>query len=160
MRIGRIRLSRTSSIKWTITNRRIKIQWSRDRMGRSSPWRRRRRCPDGSGVNSEAAPVVLGVGKEVDGMRGVTANSLVSLALTLASGISTERPPEMVQASARSSRWCTQRPEAPEYKQRVQGGAHWYVSNVSIIFDVPCLFLHHLPNVSLHLVALLCDFRN
>jgi hypothetical protein len=36
----------------------------------------------------------------------------------------------------------------------------WYVSNVSIIFDAPCLFLHYLPNVSLHLVALLCIFRN
>jgi hypothetical protein len=35
-----------------------------------------------------------------------------------------------------------------------------YVSNVSIIFDAPCLFLHHLPNVSLHFVALLCIFRN
>jgi hypothetical protein len=37
---------------------------------------------------------------------------------------------------------------------------HWYVSNVSIIFDCPCLFLHHLPIVSLHFVALLCIFRN
>jgi hypothetical protein len=36
----------------------------------------------------------------------------------------------------------------------------WYVSNVSIIFDAPCLFLHHLPTVSLHFVALLCIFRN
>jgi hypothetical protein len=36
----------------------------------------------------------------------------------------------------------------------------WYVSNVSIIFDAPCLLLHHLPNVSLHFVALLCIFRN
>jgi hypothetical protein len=36
----------------------------------------------------------------------------------------------------------------------------WYVSNVSIIFDAPCLFLHHLPNVSLHFLAFLCDFRN
>jgi hypothetical protein len=36
----------------------------------------------------------------------------------------------------------------------------WYVSNVSIIFDAPCLFLHHLPCVSLHFVAFLCDFRN
>jgi hypothetical protein len=34
------------------------------------------------------------------------------------------------------------------------------LSNVSIIFDAPCLFLHHLPNVSLHFVALLCIFRN
>jgi hypothetical protein len=37
---------------------------------------------------------------------------------------------------------------------------HWYVSNVSIIFDAPCLFLHHLLNVSLHFVAFLCIFRN
>jgi hypothetical protein len=29
----------------------------------------------------------------------------------------------------------------------------WYISNVSIIFDAPCLFLHHLPCVSLHFVA-------
>jgi hypothetical protein len=36
----------------------------------------------------------------------------------------------------------------------------WYVSNVSIIFDAPCLFLHHLPYVSLNFVAFLCDFRN
>jgi hypothetical protein len=36
----------------------------------------------------------------------------------------------------------------------------WYVSNVSIIFDAPCLFLHHLHIVSLHFVALLCIFRN
>jgi hypothetical protein len=39
-------------------------------------------------------------------------------------------------------------------------GASWYVSNVSIIFDAPCLFLHHLPIVSLHLVAFLYIFRN
>jgi hypothetical protein len=43
--------------------------------------------------------------------------------LTFASRISRERPPEMVRTSARSSRWCTQQHEAPEYKQRVQGGA-------------------------------------
>jgi hypothetical protein len=36
----------------------------------------------------------------------------------------------------------------------------WYVSNVSIIFDAPCLFLYHLPNVLLHFVALLCIFWN
>jgi hypothetical protein len=30
----------------------------------------------------------------------------------------------------------------------------------SIIFDAPCLFLHHLHIVSLHLVALLYIFRN
>jgi hypothetical protein len=36
----------------------------------------------------------------------------------------------------------------------------WYVSNISIVFDAPCLFLHHLPNVSLHFMAFLCDFWN
>jgi hypothetical protein len=36
----------------------------------------------------------------------------------------------------------------------------WYVSNVSIIFDAPCLFLHHLLSVSLYFMAFLCIFRN
>jgi hypothetical protein len=36
----------------------------------------------------------------------------------------------------------------------------WYVSNVSIIFDAPCLFLHHLISVLLHFVAFLCIFWN
>jgi hypothetical protein len=30
---------------------------------------------------------------------------------------------------------------------------YWYVSNVSIIFDAPCLFIHHLLCVLLHFVA-------
>jgi hypothetical protein len=34
----------------------------------------------------------------------------------------------------------------------------WYVSNVSIISDAPCLFLHHLLSVSLDFVAFLCIF--
>jgi hypothetical protein len=42
----------------------------------------------------------------------------------------------------------------------VKLGDAWYVSNVYIIFDAPCLFLHHLPCVSLHFVAFLYDFRN
>jgi hypothetical protein len=42
----------------------------------------------------------------------------------------------------------------------VKLGDAWYVSNVSIIFDVPCLFLHHLHCVSLHFVAFLCNFWN
>jgi hypothetical protein len=42
----------------------------------------------------------------------------------------------------------------------VKLGDAWYVSNVSIIFDAPCLFLHHLSNVSLHFMALLCILRN
>jgi hypothetical protein len=36
----------------------------------------------------------------------------------------------------------------------------WYVSNVSIIFDAPCLFIHHLLCVLLHFVAFLCIFQN
>jgi hypothetical protein len=36
----------------------------------------------------------------------------------------------------------------------------WYVSNISIIFDVPSLFIHHLLCVLLHFVAFLCIFRN
>jgi hypothetical protein len=39
-------------------------------------------------------------------------------------------------------------------------GDAWYVSNVSIIFDVSCLFLHHLLCVLLHFMAFLCIFRN
>jgi hypothetical protein len=39
-------------------------------------------------------------------------------------------------------------------------GGHWYVSNVSIIFDAPCLFLYHLLSVLLHFVAFLCIFQN
>jgi hypothetical protein len=42
----------------------------------------------------------------------------------------------------------------------LSGQEGWYVSNVSIIFDAPCLFVHHLPTISLHFVALLCIFRN
>jgi hypothetical protein len=42
----------------------------------------------------------------------------------------------------------------------VVSGTLWYVSNVSIIFDAPCLFLHHLLSISLHFVAFLCIFRN
>jgi hypothetical protein len=34
----------------------------------------------------------------------------------------------------------------------------WYVSNVSIIFDAPCMFVHHLLWVLLHFVAFLCIF--
>jgi hypothetical protein len=36
----------------------------------------------------------------------------------------------------------------------------WYVSNVSIIFDASCLFIHHLLCVLLHFIAFLCIFRN
>jgi hypothetical protein len=36
----------------------------------------------------------------------------------------------------------------------------WYVSNVSIIFDAPCLFIYHLLCVLLHFMAFLCIFRN
>jgi hypothetical protein len=37
---------------------------------------------------------------------------------------------------------------------------NWYVSNVSIIFYAPCLFIHHLLCVLLHFVEFLCIFRN
>jgi hypothetical protein len=37
-------------------------------------------------------------------------------------------------------------------------GGHWYISNVSIIFYAPCLFLHHLLSVLLHFMAFLCIF--
>jgi hypothetical protein len=36
----------------------------------------------------------------------------------------------------------------------------WYVSNISIIFYAPCLFIHHLLCVLLHFVAFLCIFWN
>jgi hypothetical protein len=39
-------------------------------------------------------------------------------------------------------------------------GDAWYVSNLSIIFDAPCLFTHHLLCVLLHFVAFLCIFWN
>jgi hypothetical protein len=42
----------------------------------------------------------------------------------------------------------------------VKLGDAWYVSNVSIIFDAPCLFTHHLLCVLLHFVVFLCIFRN
>jgi hypothetical protein len=42
----------------------------------------------------------------------------------------------------------------------VKLGDAWYVSNVSIIFDAPCLFMHPFLCVLLHFVAFLCIFRN
>jgi hypothetical protein len=42
----------------------------------------------------------------------------------------------------------------------VKLGDAWYVSNVSIFFDAPCLFIHHLLCVLLHFVAFLCIFWN
>jgi hypothetical protein len=42
----------------------------------------------------------------------------------------------------------------------VKLGDAWYVSNVSIIFDATCLFIHHLLSVLLHFVVFLCIFRN
>jgi hypothetical protein len=42
----------------------------------------------------------------------------------------------------------------------VKLGDAWYVSNVSIIFDDPCLFMHHLLFILLHFVAFLCIFWN
>jgi hypothetical protein len=40
----------------------------------------------------------------------------------------------------------------------VKLGDAWYISNVSIIFDALCLFLHHLLCVLLDFVAFLCIF--
>jgi hypothetical protein len=57
----------------------------------------------------------------------------------------------------RKRKWTTT-PMEKSLKEKHQG--HWYVSNVSIIFDAPCLFLHHLLSVSLHFVAFLCIFWN
>jgi hypothetical protein len=45
-------------------------------------------------------------------------------------------------------------------RAEVKLGDTWYVSNVSIIFNAPCLFLHHLLYVLLHFVEFLCIFRN
>jgi hypothetical protein len=42
----------------------------------------------------------------------------------------------------------------------VKLGNAWYISNVSLIFDAPCLFIHHLLCVLLHFVVFLCIFRN
>jgi hypothetical protein len=42
----------------------------------------------------------------------------------------------------------------------VKLGDAWYVSNVSIIFYAPCLFIHHLLCVLLHFMAFLCVFQN
>jgi hypothetical protein len=40
----------------------------------------------------------------------------------------------------------------------VKLGDAWYVSSISIIFDAPCLFIHHLLWVLLHFVMFLCIF--
>jgi hypothetical protein len=42
----------------------------------------------------------------------------------------------------------------------VKLGDAWCISNVSIIFDAPCLFIHHLLCVLLHFVVFLCIFQN
>jgi hypothetical protein len=42
----------------------------------------------------------------------------------------------------------------------VKLGDAWYASNVSIIFDVPCLFYTICFMFCLHFMAFLCDFRN
>jgi hypothetical protein len=42
----------------------------------------------------------------------------------------------------------------------VKLGDAWYVSNISIIFYAPCLFIHHLLWVLLHFVAFLSIFWN
>jgi hypothetical protein len=45
-------------------------------------------------------------------------------------------------------------------RARVKLGDAWYISNVSIIFYAPCLFIHHLLCVLLHFMVFLCIFRN
>jgi hypothetical protein len=42
----------------------------------------------------------------------------------------------------------------------VKIGDAWYISNVSVIFHAPCLFMHHLLCVLLHFVVFLCIFQN
>jgi hypothetical protein len=42
----------------------------------------------------------------------------------------------------------------------VKIGDAWYVSNVSIIFDAPCLFIHHSLCVLLHFVTFWRIFQN
>jgi hypothetical protein len=60
------------------------------------------------------------------------------------------------------TKWSSTRSTGIPYANMNDGllDSAWYVSNVSIIFDAPCLFLHHLHIVSLHLVAFLYIFRN
>jgi hypothetical protein len=65
----------------------------------------------------------------------------------------------VTSATTTSSQWEIEDP-SPRQDPRQKRRDMWYVSNVSIIFYAPCLFLHHLPIVSLHLVAFLCIFRN
>jgi hypothetical protein len=48
----------------------------------------------------------------------------------------------------------------PQGRAGVKLADAWYVPNVSIIFDAPCLFIHHLLWVLLHFVAFLCIFWN
>jgi hypothetical protein len=64
-------------------------------------------------------------------------------------------------------RWCMSPPKLLFYyhlptwgRAGVKLGDACYVSNVSIIFDSPCLFIHHLLCVLLHFVAFLCIFQN
>jgi hypothetical protein len=45
-------------------------------------------------------------------------------------------------------------------REGVKLGDAWYVSNVSIIFDAPCLFYTICFMFCLHFVAFLCDFWN
>jgi hypothetical protein len=48
----------------------------------------------------------------------------------------------------------------PHAHQQNGSAERWYVSNVSIIFDAPCSFMHHLLCVLWHFVAFLCIFQN
>jgi hypothetical protein len=71
------------------------------------------------------------------------------------------RPTKAIKTTRKRKKWNTEKEGLSNSSKRsLSRWAHWYVSNVSIIFDAPCLFLHHLPIVSLHLVAFLYIFRN
>jgi hypothetical protein len=71
-----------------------------------------------------------------------------------------EKRKSFMQKSGTRRSFCTLRPRLLHVVLDVFLIVCWYVSNVSIIFDAPCLFLHHLHIVSLHLVAFLWIFRN
>jgi hypothetical protein len=64
--------------------------------------------------------------------------------------------------------WCCMSPQKLFFcyhlptrgRAGVKLGDAWYISNVSIIFDAPCLFYTICFMFCLHFVAFLCNFRN
>jgi hypothetical protein len=98
-------------------------------------------------------------------------SSLKPLADARTGGLPSGQRPWPLPVMAREPRWlwidrCFWMVLTGRVRRHVEAAIHlsltcgWYVSNVSIIFDAPCLFLHHLPIVSLHFMALLCIFQN